>query len=148
MAPQIFAGMILMMLCGLIDLYFVAGLGDAAIAGVGAAGNAGFLINAFTQILSVGTVSLISQAVGRKDRGDANLVFNQSLGLSAACSLLTLIAGSLLARSYLRLDCRRRCRDRGGHHLSALVHAGAGAAVRRAGDGLRAARHRHRASRP
>ena len=79
MAPQIFAGMILMMLCGLIDLYFVAGLGDAAIAGVGAAGNAAFLINAFTQILSVGTVSLISNAVGRKDRGDANLVFNQSL---------------------------------------------------------------------
>ena len=32
MAPQIFAGMIMMMLCGLIDLYFVAGLGDAAIA--------------------------------------------------------------------------------------------------------------------
>ena len=103
MAPQIFAGMILMMLCGLIDLYFVAGLGDAAIAGVGAAGNAAFLINAFTQILSVGTVSLISNAVGRKDRGDANLVFNQSLGLSAACSLLTLIAGSLLARSYIGL---------------------------------------------
>jgi putative MATE family efflux protein len=101
MAPQIFAGMIMMMLCGLIDLYFVAGLGDAAIAGVGAAGNAGFLINALTQILSVGTVSLISNAVGRKDRDDANLVFNQSLGLSAACALLTLVAGSVLARSYL-----------------------------------------------
>lgn len=101
MAPQIFAGMILMMLCGLIDLYFVAGLGDAAIAGVGAAGNAGFLINALTQILSVGTVSLISQAVGRKDRADANLVFNQSLGLSAAATLFTLIAGCMLARSYM-----------------------------------------------
>ena len=102
MAPQIFAGMIMMMLCGLIDLYFVAGLGDAAIAGVGAAGNAGFLINALTQILSVGAVSLISQAVGRKDRADANLVFNQSLGLSAAGTLFTLIAGCLLARSYMR----------------------------------------------
>jgi putative MATE family efflux protein len=103
MAPQILAGMIMMMLCGLIDLYFVAGLGDAAIAGVGAAGNAGFLINALTQILSVGTVSLISNAVGRKDRDDANLVFNQSLGLSAACTLLTLVAGCVLARSYLGL---------------------------------------------
>jgi putative MATE family efflux protein len=101
MAPQIFAGMIMMMLCGLIDLYFVAGLGDAAIAGVGAAGNAGFLINALTQILSVGTMSLVSNAVGRKDRDDANLVFNQSLGLAAACTLLTLVAGSVLARSYL-----------------------------------------------
>jgi putative MATE family efflux protein len=103
MAPQIFAGMIMMMLCGLIDLYFVASLGDAAIAGVGAAGNAGFLINAFTQILSVGSVSLVSNAVGRRDRADANLVFNQSLGLAAACTVLTLIVGSTLARSYMGL---------------------------------------------
>lgn len=102
MAPQIFVGMILMMLCGLIDLYFVAGLGDAAIAGVGAAGNVGFLINALTQILSVGAASLISQAVGRKDRADANLIFNQSLGLSAAGALFTMVAGCMLARSYMR----------------------------------------------
>src|SRR6267154_2040536 len=102
MAPQIFAGMIMMMLCGLIDLYFVSGLGDAAIAGVGAAGNAGFLINALTQVLSVGTVALISHAVGRKDQADANLVFNQSLGLSAVGGILTLIAGCMLARGYMR----------------------------------------------
>src|ERR1700683_324080 len=102
MAPPIFAGMIMIMLCQLIDLYFVSGLGDAAIAGVSAAGNAGFLINALTQVLSVGTVALISHAVGRKDRADANLVFNQSLGLSALCGVSTLIVGSILARSYMR----------------------------------------------
>src|SRR4030081_1157060 len=103
MAPQIFAGMIMIMLCGLIDLYFVSSLGDAAIAGVGAAGNAGFLVNALTQVLSVGTVALISHAVGRKDQADANLVFNQSLGLSALCGTATLIAGSVLAPGYMRL---------------------------------------------
>jgi putative MATE family efflux protein len=102
MAPQIFMGMIMMMLCGLIDLYFVGGLGDAAIAGVGAAGNAGFLVNALTQVLSVGTAALISHAVGRKDRDDANLVFNQSLGLAAAGGIFTLIAGCALARDYIR----------------------------------------------
>ena len=102
MAPQIFAGMIMMMLCGLIDLYFVGGLGDAAIAGVGAAGNAGFLINALTQVLSVGTVALISHAAGRKDRADANLVFNQSFGLSAVGGILTLIGGCIFARDYMR----------------------------------------------
>jgi putative MATE family efflux protein len=102
MAPPIFAGMVMMMLCGLIDLYFVSGLGDAAVAGVAAAGNAGFVINALTQVLSVGTVALISHAVGRKDQTDANLVFNQSLGLSALCGLLTLIAGSAVAGSYMR----------------------------------------------
>ena len=53
MAVPIFAGLILVLLCGLIDLYFVAGLGEAAIAGIGAAGNAGFVTNALTQIVSV-----------------------------------------------------------------------------------------------
>src|SRR5664279_5442186 len=101
MAPPIFAGMIMMMLCGLIDLYFVSGLGGAAVAGVAAGGNAGFLINALTQVLGVGTVALIAHAVGRKDRADANLVFNQALGLAAAGGIVTLIAGSWLARSYL-----------------------------------------------
>src|SRR5664279_5374222 len=81
MAPPIFAGMIMMMLCGLIDLYFVSGLGDAAVAGVAAGGNAGFLINALMQVLGVGTVALIAHAVGRKDRADANPVLNQSPGL-------------------------------------------------------------------
>ena len=102
MAPPIVAGMITIMICQLVDLYFVAGLGDAAIAGVAAAGNAGFLINALMQVLGVGTVALIAHAVGRKDRADANLVFNQSVGLSVLFGLLTLVAGSVLARRYMR----------------------------------------------
>ena len=101
MAPQIFAGLIMIMLCQLVDLYFVSDLGDAAIAGVGAAGNVGFLVNALTQVLGVGTVALIAHAVGRKDRADANLVFNQALGLAAAGATVTLIAGSTLARRYM-----------------------------------------------
>jgi len=102
MAPPIFAGMVMIMLCGLVDLYFVSSLGDAAVAGVAAAGNAGFLVNALMQVLGVGTAALIAHAVGRKDRADANLVFNQSLGLSMLCGGLTWVAGSVLARSYMR----------------------------------------------
>jgi putative MATE family efflux protein len=101
MAAPISLGIVLVMLCQLVDLYFVGGLGDAAIAGVAAAGNAGFLINAFTQVLSVGTVSLVSHAVGRKDQADANLVFNQALGLSFVCGAIALLAGLLLARPYV-----------------------------------------------
>jgi putative MATE family efflux protein len=103
MAPPIVAGMVTIMICQLVDLYFVAGLGEAAIAGVAAAGNLGFLLNGVLQVLGVGTVSLIAHAVGRKDRIDANLVFNQSLGLAAACGLLTWIAGSALAGVYMRM---------------------------------------------
>ena len=82
MAPPIMVGMITIMICQLIDLYFVSGLGDAAVAGVAAAGNAGFLVNGLMQVLGVGTVALIAHAVGRKDRADANLIFNQSIMLS------------------------------------------------------------------
>ena len=103
MAVPIFAGLVLVLLCGLIDLYFVAGLGEAAIAGVGAAGNAGFLVNALTQIVSVGTLAAVSQAVGRKDRTDANFIFNQSLGLSVVCGTCTLAVGFAVARPYMSL---------------------------------------------
>ena len=102
MAPPIVAGMITIMICQLVDLYFVAGLGEAAVAGVAAAGNAGFLINGFMQVLGVGTVALMAHAVGRKDRADANLVFNQSLVLAVLCGVSTLMAGSALARLYMR----------------------------------------------
>src|SRR3954453_169372 len=102
MAPPIVVGMITIMICQLVDLYFVSGLGDAAIAGVAAAGNAGFLVNALMQVLGVGAVALIAHAVTRKDRADANLVFNQSLGLSAFCGLITWTAGSVLSASYMR----------------------------------------------
>src|SRR5216684_1928978 len=81
MALPIAAGMFFQTLYFLIDLYFVAGLGDAAIAGVGAAGNVMFVVFAVTQVLGVGTVTLISHAAGRKDQADANLIFNQSLAL-------------------------------------------------------------------
>jgi len=46
-------------------------------------------------------VALIAQAVGRKDRGDANLIFNQSLLFAAACALATLLGGYALARGYV-----------------------------------------------
>ncbi|MBY9051478.1 hypothetical protein K7462_29815, partial [Pseudomonas fluorescens] len=102
MSPPIMAGMISIMICQLVDLYFVSGLGDAAVAGVAAAGNAGFLVNGLLQVLGVGTVALMAHAVGRKDRGDANLVFNQSVTLSVLFGLLTLVAGTALSRPYMR----------------------------------------------
>jgi putative MATE family efflux protein len=102
MAPPIVIGMITIMLCQLVDLYFVSGLGDAAVAGVAAAGNAGFLINALMQVLGVGTVALIAHAVGRKDRADANLIFNQAIVLSVLFGLATLAAGLALSRPYMR----------------------------------------------
>ena len=101
MAAPMAAGMIFQTLYFLVDLYFVAGLGDAAVAGVGAAGTLMFVIMALTQVLGVGAVALIAQAVGRRDQADANLVFNQSVLFAVACALATLIGGYALARSYV-----------------------------------------------
>ena len=103
MAPPIVAGMITIMICQLVDLYFVQELGDGAIAGVAAAGNLVFLLSGVLQVLGVGTVSLIAHAVGRKDQAGANLVFNQAFGLAVVCGLLTWVAGSVFAGLYMRM---------------------------------------------
>ena len=102
MAVPIAVGMLFQTLYLLVDLYFVSGLGDAAIAGVSSAATATMLIMALTQMLGVGTVTLISHAVGRKDQPEANLVFNQSVLLSAICGAVTLAAGYLLSAPYMR----------------------------------------------
>src|SRR5262249_2203996 len=64
------------------DLYWVGHLGKEAIAAVGVAGNLTMIVLALTQMLGVGTTTLISQATGRKDQVHAELVFNQSWILS------------------------------------------------------------------
>jgi putative MATE family efflux protein len=102
MAVPIAIGMLFQTLYLLVDMYFVAHLGDAAMAGVGTAGTVMFVIMALTQMLGVGTVALVSHAVGRKDQAEANLIFNQSVVLSAICGVLTLAAGFLLGGVYMR----------------------------------------------
>jgi putative MATE family efflux protein len=91
----------------LVDLYWVGRLGKEAIAGVGMAGNQTFLVLALTQALGVGTTALIAQSLGRKDRGHAELVFNQSLVLS------TLVGAAFLSVALLTRDvyCRKLAAD-------------------------------------
>ena len=101
LAAPIAAGMIFQTLYYLVDLYFVSQLGDTAIAGVAAAGNAQFIVMALTQVLGVGTMALIAHASGRKDQPDANLIFNQSLLLAATCAATILVGGYLLAERYM-----------------------------------------------
>jgi MATE family, multidrug efflux pump len=102
MALPIAIGMLLQTLYYFVDLYFVARLGGAALAGVSAAGNVWFVVFALTQILGVGTVALVSHAVGRKDQQDANHVFNQSVVLAFICAAITLIGGYALTGWFMR----------------------------------------------
>ncbi len=102
MALPTAAGMIFQTLYLLVDLYFVAALGDDAIAGVGAAGTLMFMIMAVTQILGVSAVALISQAVGRKQPDQANIVFNQSMLLAVIMALFTIVGGFAFADVYMQ----------------------------------------------
>lgn len=100
MAGPIAAGMVFSAAYFLVDLYFVAHVGPAAIAGVGAAGNIVFLVLALTQMLAAGTLALLSHAVGRKDHAEANLIFNQASALGALMSVAAIIIFYPLAAPY------------------------------------------------
>ena len=85
----------------LVDLYWVGRLGKEAIAGVGIAGNLTFIVLAITQMLAVGTTTLISHAAGRKEREQAQQVLTQSLLLAAFIGALFLIVVTALRESYV-----------------------------------------------
>src|SRR6266498_5952485 len=80
----------------LIDLYWVGRLGTDAVAAVGIAGNLTFIVLALTQMLGVGTTTVVSHAVGRRDHEEALLLFNQSQVLAMLTGVLVFIVGMLI----------------------------------------------------
>jgi putative MATE family efflux protein len=84
----------------LVDLYWVGRLGKEAVAGVSVAGNLMFIVLAVSQMLAVGTTTLVSHAAGRKDRDRALLVFNQSQVLAVLVGALFLVAAMALRIAY------------------------------------------------
>jgi putative MATE family efflux protein len=86
----------------LIDLYWVGRLGTEAVAGVGIAGNLSFIVLAISQMLGVGTTTVVAHACGRKDRDDAQHLFNQSQALSCVAGALFLVVAMLGRMPYAR----------------------------------------------
>src|SRR6202051_425193 len=84
----------------LADLYWVGSLGKEAIAAVGVAGNLMMIVLALTQMLGVGTTTVISHAGGQKDQKRAELVFNQSFVMSILVAIGLGISGFLLMNPY------------------------------------------------
>ena len=87
----------------LVDLYWVGRLGKEAVAAVGVAGNLTFVVLALSQMLGVGTTTVVSHAAGQKDRDRAVLLFNQSQVLSLACRVVFLVVMMALRLSYTRV---------------------------------------------
>lgn len=102
MSTQMAIGILVQTLYFFVDLYFVSRIGDAAVAGVTAAGNIWFVVLALTQVLNVGTVALVSHAVGAQQRERANVVFNQALAFSLALGAFVLVGVYAVAGPYMR----------------------------------------------
>jgi putative MATE family efflux protein len=88
MASFMAVSMVVQTLYLLADLYWVGRLGKEAIAAVGLSGNLMMVVLALTQMLGVGTTTVISHAAGRKDQASAEVAFNQSVVLSLVVGLL------------------------------------------------------------
>jgi putative MATE family efflux protein len=84
----------------LVDLYWVGRLGKEAVAAVAIAGNLTFIVLAVSQMLGVGTTTLVAHAAGRKDHDEALVVFNQSQVLSIVVAVIFLAVGLLLLDAY------------------------------------------------
>ncbi len=93
MAVFIGLGLVFQTVYFLVDLYFVSHLGSWAIAGVSAAGVSSFVVMGGSQLVAVGAMALIAQAVGRKDQEDANLVSGQAFSMSVLLAVATLAIG-------------------------------------------------------
>lgn len=86
--------MIFQTLYFLVDLFWVGRLGTDAVAAVGISGNLTFVVLAVSQMLGVGTTTLVSHASGRKDHTEAVYLFNQSQVLSVTAGLLFFLIAS------------------------------------------------------
>jgi putative MATE family efflux protein len=84
----------------LVDLYWVGRLGKEAVAAVGVAGNMMFVMLALTQMLGVGTTTLVSHAAGRKDQKSALEVFHQAMLLAGVVGVAFLILASATRGAY------------------------------------------------
>jgi putative MATE family efflux protein len=86
----------------LVDLYWVGRLGTNAVAAVGISGNLTFIVLAATQMLGVGTTTLISHATGRRDQAQATVIFNQAQVLSLVVGVMFLVIALVLRGPYAR----------------------------------------------
>jgi putative MATE family efflux protein len=83
----------------LVDLYWVGRLGAQSVAAVGVAGNLMFVVMAVSQMLGVGTTTLVSHAVGQREPERARLVFNQAQALSLVVAVVFVAVASLARRA-------------------------------------------------
>ena len=84
----------------LADMYWVGRLGKESVAAVGLAANLMALTLALTQMMGVGTTTLISHAAGAHNQDRARLIFNQSFVMSIVGGGTLCLVAFLLRHAY------------------------------------------------
>jgi len=100
MSAFLMASMLGQALYLLADMYWVGRLGRDSVAAVGLAANLMALTLALTQMMGVGTTTLISHAAGVRDQSRARRVFNQSFVMSILAGGTLCLAGFFLRHAY------------------------------------------------
>lgn len=84
----------------LVDLFWVGRLGTDAVAAVGISANLSFVVLAISQMLGVGTTTVVSHAAGRREHVQATYLFNQSQVLSMGAGVIFLAVAMSFRTSY------------------------------------------------
>ena len=92
--------MIFQTLYVLVDLFWVGRLGTDAVAAVGISANLSFLVLAISQMLGVGTTTMVSHAAGSKQHDQAIFLFNQSQILSMVAGVTFLAVAMFYRTAY------------------------------------------------
>ena len=92
--------MIFQTLYVLVDLFWVGRLGTDAVAAVGISANLSFLVLAISQMLGVGTTTMVSHAAGSKQHDQAIFLFNQSQVLSMVAGVTFLVVAMFYRTAY------------------------------------------------
>jgi putative MATE family efflux protein len=100
MSAFLMASMLGQALYLLADMYWVGRLGKESVAAVGLAANLMALTLALTQMMGVGTTTLISHAAGVHNQDRARLIFNQSFVLSIVGGGTLCLLAFLLRHAY------------------------------------------------
>ncbi len=92
--------MIFQTLYVLVDLFWVGRLGTDAVAAVGISANFSFLVLAISQMLGIGTTTVVSHAAGRQEHDQAVRLFNQSQVLSMVTGVVFLAVAMYYRTAY------------------------------------------------
>ncbi|MEN5061012.1 MATE family efflux transporter [Luteimonas sp. TWI1416] len=76
-----------------VDLHFVARLGEEALAGVSIVSLASLITNATYQVICIGAIALVGRALGADDTSRANRMMSAAMTLAVICTATVFVAG-------------------------------------------------------